>query len=213
MQQQPERPTRQRVEPPGYRVSDADREQVAELLRHAAGEGRLDIDELEERLEQTYAAKTYADLEPVTSDLPVHGVQRPIPPASHRSNQPARVGGVPTASASVAVFGGAQRKGDWVVPESFTAFAMCGGVELDLREARLATPDVTINAVAIMGGVDIVAPDDIHVVVDGVGIMGGFDDNAKRAPSVPEGAPVLRVKGVAFMGGVCVKRRPPRRTR
>ena len=203
-----------RLEQHAYRVSDADREQVAELLRQAAGEGRLDIDELEERLEQTYAAKTYAQLEPITHDLPVHGAQRPAAPARPQpSTHPARVGGVPTAMSSIAIFGGSQRKGVWVVPESFTAFAMCGGVELDLREATMAAHEVTITAVAIMGGVDIVAPDDVHVVVDGAGILGGFDDNANRAAAVPPGAPILRVRGVALLGGVNVKRRPARRTR
>ena len=60
------------------RVSDADRNKVADLLRDAAGEGRIDLDELEERLEATYAAKTYADLVPITHDLPAHpGDQTP----------------------------------------------------------------------------------------------------------------------------------------
>ena len=52
------------------RISDADRHRVAELLREAAGDGRLDLDELDERLEATWAAKTYADLVPITADLP-----------------------------------------------------------------------------------------------------------------------------------------------
>ncbi|MGO8725632.1 MAG: DUF1707 domain-containing protein, partial [Streptosporangiaceae bacterium] len=52
------------------RVSDADRERVADVLRDAAGQGRITFDELDERLGVAYAAKTYADLEAVTSDLP-----------------------------------------------------------------------------------------------------------------------------------------------
>jgi hypothetical protein len=52
------------------RASDADRERFAETLRDAAGEGRLEPDELEERLEAVYAARTLADLDAVTSDLP-----------------------------------------------------------------------------------------------------------------------------------------------
>jgi hypothetical protein len=53
------------------RASDADRERVAERLRAAAGEGRLTADELEERLERAFSARTDAELEPLTSDLPV----------------------------------------------------------------------------------------------------------------------------------------------
>ena len=63
--------------PPELRVSDADREQVAETLRHAAGEGRLTMDELDERLSAAYAAKTFSDLAPLTSDLPGVAGQRP----------------------------------------------------------------------------------------------------------------------------------------
>jgi hypothetical protein len=52
------------------RASDADREQVAEFLRHAAGEGRLLVDELEHRLGAALSAKTYAELDAVIADLP-----------------------------------------------------------------------------------------------------------------------------------------------
>jgi len=56
------------------RVSDADRDRVAERLRGAAGEGRLTADELEERLERALSARTDAELEPLVADLP-----RPAP--------------------------------------------------------------------------------------------------------------------------------------
>ncbi|MCW2760664.1 MAG: hypothetical protein JWR85_865 [Marmoricola sp.] len=65
------------------RVSDADRHRVAELLREAAGEGRLDIEELDERLEAAYAAKTSADLVPITADLPL-GVSSNVRPPAER---------------------------------------------------------------------------------------------------------------------------------
>ena len=52
------------------RASDADREQVAERLRHAAGEGRILAEELEERLETVFSARTYGELDPVVADLP-----------------------------------------------------------------------------------------------------------------------------------------------
>src|SRR6186997_1080267 len=65
-------------DPAQLRISDAERHQVAEILREAAGEGRLDIDELDQRLEATYAARTYADLVPITFDLPSHPHARPV---------------------------------------------------------------------------------------------------------------------------------------
>jgi Domain of unknown function (DUF1707) len=56
---------------PSLRASDADRERVAERLRHATAEGRLGGDELEERLEALYGARTYAELDALLVDIPV----------------------------------------------------------------------------------------------------------------------------------------------
>ncbi len=52
------------------RASDADREHIAERLRHAAGEGRIVAEELEERLETVFSARTYGELDAVVADLP-----------------------------------------------------------------------------------------------------------------------------------------------
>jgi Domain of unknown function (DUF1707) len=58
------------------RASDADREQFAERLRQATGEGRLVAEELEERLEAVFAARTYGELDPLVADLPGQTVRR-----------------------------------------------------------------------------------------------------------------------------------------
>ena len=86
-----------------------------------------------------------------------------------------------------------------------------GGNALDLREARLASRETTVNAVAIMGGIDIIVPDDVRVIDDGIGIMGGFgiEDHPSCTVSVaqlPADAPVIRVRGLALMGGVGITR-------
>ncbi len=52
------------------RVSDADRERTAETLRSNAGEGRLEAEELEERIGRAFAAKTRGELAALTRDLP-----------------------------------------------------------------------------------------------------------------------------------------------
>jgi hypothetical protein len=65
------------------KASDADREQIAERLRKATAEGRLLAEELEERLEATFAARTYGELDAVVADLPgvtVRGRERPRSP-------------------------------------------------------------------------------------------------------------------------------------
>jgi len=52
------------------RASDADREQIAERLRHATAEGRLLAEELEQRLETAFSARTYGELDALVADLP-----------------------------------------------------------------------------------------------------------------------------------------------
>jgi Domain of unknown function (DUF1707) len=59
------------------RIGDADRERVADRLRRAAGEGRLTPEELEERLEAAFAARTEAELTPLVADLPPEPRGRP----------------------------------------------------------------------------------------------------------------------------------------
>jgi hypothetical protein len=58
---------------PNIRVGDAERESVAAQLREHYGDGRLTLDELNERLDQTFAARTYGELNAVTTDLPRDG--------------------------------------------------------------------------------------------------------------------------------------------
>jgi hypothetical protein len=69
------------------RVSDAEREHHAELLRDHAAQGRLTVDELDERLDRVYAARTVGELAPIVSDLPAPAqprAPRPRPRARRR---------------------------------------------------------------------------------------------------------------------------------
>ncbi|MFF5649856.1 DUF1707 domain-containing protein [Streptomyces collinus] len=196
---------------PDLRASDADRERVAEILRDALAEGRLDMAEFEERLDATYQARTYGELAPITRDLPAAGVTAPAvslakDPAAG-PDWPGRItGGAGSSTWAVAVMSGFQRKGHWTMPRRFTCFAFWGGGEIDLREANFADREVEINAIAIMGGVDVIVPPGVEVVVRGIGIMGGFDHREEGVPGEP-GAPRVVVTGFAFWGGVGVQRK------
>lgn len=187
------------------RAADADRDRAAEVLREAVAQGRITFDELDERLSQVYAARTYADLEGVTRDLPA--AHAAMPAATSAGRYPAdRVGGSPGTKSAVAIMSSVKRRGPWVVPSSYVAFTIMGTVQLDLRQARFSQPEVTIQAYTVMGGVEIIVPDDIEVEVGGVGIMAAFDHSA-NGPGVP-GAPRLKVTGLALMGSVDVRRMP-----
>jgi hypothetical protein len=199
-----------RNEPPDpsrLRISDQDRHTVAEVLREAAGEGRIDLEELDERLEATYAARTYADLVPITADLPVRATNataapRPAPPT------PSRVVGGPVEERHVAILSGLERRGVWVVPQHLTVTCFMGGADLDLRQAQFAAQEVVITVNAIMGGADIKVDPHIHVVMEGTSIMGGYSGPSDNTAELDENSPVVRIRGFALMGGVDVKRKP-----
>ncbi|WP_067822824.1 DUF1707 SHOCT-like domain-containing protein [Actinomadura kijaniata] len=93
---------------PDIRASDADRDRVASALREHCAQGRITIDELNERLESVYAARTLGELEAVTADLPEEDLyQLPVPAAQKTT------GGLPaprSGAGALERFGG---RGAW----------------------------------------------------------------------------------------------------
>lgn len=181
------------------RASDADRERVADVLRQAAGDGRISIDELDDRLTATYSAKTYAELERLTRDLPTLGTGSGGPPATVVRPLP----GVHTSRFAIAIMSGFQRRGDWAVASRFSALALMGGGTIDLRNAQFTDGHVAISAVAVMGGIEVIVPEEAHVDARGFAIMGGVSH--RRGPGLADG-PVVTVRQFALMGGVGVRR-------
>ncbi len=186
------------------RISDEDRHRVAEVLRQAAGEGRIDIEELDERLEATYQAKTYGELVPITVDLPT-GLG---PAGSPRPDLPTAAPTGPRYSSSVAVMSETRRTGPWVLEDGHTAFALMGSVVLDLRVARFEQREVTVNASAVMGEVKVLVDAGTTVLVEGFGVMGEYTEQRPKVPYDAEHPGVtVRVRGLALMGSVHVQRR------
>jgi hypothetical protein len=194
---------------PELRISDTDRDHAAEVIREAHAQGRITVDELDERLSSVYAAKTEADLVPVTRDLPATPGPRPAAMAPARG----RIGGTARFRMSLAILGGASRDGAWVVPPEYKAIATLGGIKLDMSDSTFAEAETVIKAYAVLGGMEITVPEDAEVEVGAVGIMGGIDHGGE-GPGVP-GGPRIRIVGVAVMGGIEIKRaraKRPRRT-
>jgi class 3 adenylate cyclase len=211
-------------------VSDHDRQAVVDRLSWATGEGMLTLEEFAETTAQAYAAVTRADLAAVGADLnlPVPLVA-PVPPvaptqAASQVAPPAPASapaGAPQAAPQpqpmarpasswvVAVMSGEERRGRWKVGRRLGAFALMGGVDLDLRDAVIEGEVVEITAWAIMGGVTIIVPEGIPVETSGFVLMGGRTTRIKDVPPVP-GAPTIRVVGYGLWGGVTVRSKGPR---
>jgi predicted membrane protein len=82
--------------------------------------------------------------------------------------------------------------------------AILGGLELDFRAAGLDGGKATIDATAILGGVDIFVPREWRVVMAGTPILGGFEDKHRSVPDAEVKA-TLYIKGAAILGGVTIK--------
>ncbi len=203
--------------------SASDREAVMSALGDAYAADQLELDELERRMARVYRATSHNALADVLAGL---GRANVAVPASRRaplrdSEQPrsvhaderayefgmatiARPESVAERAVIMAVMGGAERKGAWVVPRTLKVLAVMGGVELDLREAQFGEGVTEIEVFALMGGIDITVPTGLRVETTGMGVMGGFSVNGADADPGPH-APLLRINGVAIMGGVDAK--------
>ena len=174
------------------RASDTEREATVAHLREAAAEGRLDVEELVDRIDAAYAATTRAELEPLTADLPA--------PSGDVLAAPAPRG---ATSFVLSIFGGSDRAGRWRVAERLRVVNIFGGADLDLREATLTAPEVTITVVSIFGGSDITVPEGMHVELSSFALFGGDDLKLGGAEPAP-GAPVVHVRCVSIFGGTDV---------
>lgn len=194
------------------RVSDAEREDVAELMRTAAGDGRLSFVELEERLEQVYGAKTYGELVEVSKDLP----GGPLPPSAQQeqpSSTPAtRPGGaLQRASNRVQAFlSETKRTGPWLAPQNQEIRAVLGDVTLDYTEADMPYDEVYVDALAVLSDVKIRVPANAVVHLDGSPVLGSVSEQGSReAGDTEAGRPkTFHIKGTAILGEIKVKRGP-----
>ena len=193
---------------PDLRATDADRERVAERLRAAAADGQLTFDELEERLNAAYAARTGGDLVPLTADLqePGGALTSPAPEAGTGVTVRRGPGG---AKWLLAIMGGCERKGRWRLAERATSLNIMGGADLDLSQAELAGDHVELTVFSLMGGADIYVPENVQIEVSEFAFMGGnsieLGENPHRA-----GGPVIKLRLLSIMGGSDVKRGPKR---
>jgi hypothetical protein len=180
------------------RAADTDRILIAQLLAYAAEQGRLQLQDYEERLTRAYAATTYEELDQLRADLPGAAI---IP----------RRGGKPNPAPSMlllALMSGFERRGRWNVPKKLTTFTFWGSGVVDLRYADFTSTEVDIHAISIMGVQNILLPPEVNVEIHGHGVMGGFDHSVP-GPGTP-GAPKVNIHGFSLWGAVGIKRKARR---
>jgi hypothetical protein len=200
-----------RADPPALRASDADRERVIETLKRAAGEGRLDVDELDERLALVYSKRTLAELEALAADVVVVPTRAESHAASSTHGVVVRDGAPGGTRRVLSIMGGHEHKGRWRIARKCTVINIMGGTELDLTKAELSGDETRIGVLALMGGCEIRVPEGLDVQVSKLGIMGGNDVKLSDAQPQP-GAPVIHIRLLSIMGG-CSVIEGPKKTR
>lgn len=186
--------------PAELRASHGDRDRVVELLRVAAGDGRLTAEELDERLEIALTARTYGELAALTTDLPAapgFATDAPVPMPKDVVHIDCRSGNI-------------RRNGRWVVPQRIEVRVTSGNVTLDFTEAVLSQSWLQIDAEVRSGNLTLVTKPGIVVDADDVAIRSG---NVKVREPWGSGVPVtLRIDVSGKVGSGNLTARPPRRT-
>ncbi|WP_433008444.1 DUF1707 SHOCT-like domain-containing protein [Kribbella sp. CA-294648] len=198
------------------RVSDFEREEVADVLRESAAEGRLSYTELEDRLETLYSAKTYGELVEITADLP-NGPALPAATAGQASAAavtPAAEPGMTVHAPAIKVFlSDAKRVGNWLAPQHQEINAVLGDVTLDYTEAHIPYDEVFIEVKSILADVKIRVPQNAIVHLDSNPVLGSVTEQGESGLG-PVAAPpttppkTFHIRGTAILGDIKIKRGP-----
>ena len=185
------------------RASDRDRDAVLQRVQEAFADGRLDDTEFDQRMRAALTAKTHGELDVLLEDLPA---------VSAPAGQAARpVSGPTPGKYAIAYKGSVRRSGRWRVPGRYSTIVYKGDGWLDLRAAELTEPVTAIRAVAYKSTVNIIVSPGVRVEVTGFGIVQDGTDDETLGYRLPNDAPVIHVKALAYKGRVEITTRPPER--
>jgi hypothetical protein len=175
-----------------FRASYEDRDRVVEVLRLAAGDGRLSAEELDQRLEMALAARTYGELAALTKDLP-----EASGPAAAEPKDLVRI---------EASSGSTRREGRWVVPKRMEIRVGSGSVRLDFTEAVITQATLAIDVELNSGSLLLITRPGIVVDADDVSVRSG----SVRVPPPGDVPTLLSIRVSGKVGSGSVKARPPR---
>jgi hypothetical protein len=191
--------------PDQLRASHEDRDQVVELLRVAAGDGRLTAEELDERLEVALTARTYGELAALVKDLPARGMAPGAPMPAAAPPEPKELVRIECGGSVI------KREGHWVVPRRMEVKVASGQVTLDFTEALITQPTLLIDADVRSGGLTLITKPGIVLDTDDVSVRHGVVNvQAPQDATVPT---ILRIQVSGKVGGGFIQAQPPRRPR
>ena len=115
------------------------------------------------------------------------------------------------SSGVVSFLSSTEREGSWTLPRRFRALAVLGNVELDLREADIAVGVSVIEAVAVLGNIEITVPPDVAVESAGDSLLGNFAVKYAKGvnPRSATGVKKLYITGTAYAASVEVQVKGP----
>jgi hypothetical protein len=179
------------VDPREFRVSDAERSHVVNLLQRAIGHGLLSLDEFTERTDQALASKTRGELNQVLIDLP--GLTHSAPDSPIREKPVELRANMSTL----------KRNGNWTVPREMVIYNRLGSTELDFTEARIDHAEVRIQLNCGGGTVSILLPERASVVTDAVKMTAG---SIKDKVGSGGGRPRFVLSGSVTAGSLVIRR-------
>ena len=174
------------------RASDQDRDATAAVLAEALAQGRLTSAELAERVDAAYAAKTVAELAPLTADLPA------LPATAHPA--PA----VDTQQVT-AVFSKVIRRGRWLAGRHTHLRATFGALIIDLTEAVLPGREITLQVDSFCGKAIVTVPRNARILDEGGALFGKRTVTSGTGDPADDG-PLIRLTGRARFGKIAVRR-------
>jgi hypothetical protein len=201
-------------QPPIPSLTNARERKIDELSRHFANDD-LTLEDLERRIEHVYKAASVAELESITADL---GPAPAAPPAQRSARDRLAAASVPSTSVELgyeversrmlSIMSSTRRVGRWVAPRELDVLAVMSDTKIDLTSAVLPIGGVVdIHVSAMMASMQLFVPAGMRVVNQLHSVMSDVRSDADEVgiPGTSSSTPVIRLRGVVFMGNLRVR--------
>jgi Domain of unknown function (DUF1707) len=172
-------------------ASNVERDAATQRLQVAFAEHRLTDEEFDQRVRHALTARTIPELDSLTADLPAAA---PTLLVAATGRKPGKF--------AIALKSSITRAGRWTLPRRFFSLVYKGAGLLDLRAAQLTAAETTITAFSYKSRTEVLLPPGVRLELGGTGVSAAGE---AWPGELPPGAPVVRVRGVAYKGSIEVR--------